>query len=117
MLEGEFKMLDLMIKRRKYLRLTQKALADLCGCSQNTISSIENGQYMPRITLAYKICWVMCYEQYEITPDPDDFISHDQLLLITFRAFFKDYIAIANIQLDECYEKVYRIMSDEKSKC
>lgn len=109
-------MLEMLIKRRKSLGMSQTALSNLCGCSQNTISAIENGTYMPRLTLAYKICWVLCYEQYEITPNPDDFISHDQLMLITFRAFFGDYISIAKIQLDSCLDNVLEVWNEKNKR-
>lgn len=36
--------------------ITQRELALRCGVSQNTISAIENGDYNPSSSLAYKLC-------------------------------------------------------------
>lgn len=40
---------------RKNLHMSQKTLADLCGVSVNTISSIENYKFMPTFELAFKL--------------------------------------------------------------
>lgn len=40
---------------RKNLNLSQKELAQLCGVSTNTISSIETGKFMPTFELAFKL--------------------------------------------------------------
>lgn len=50
---------DLLVNvrnRRKELGLTQQQLADLIGISQNSISSIETGQYKPTAYTAALLC-------------------------------------------------------------
>lgn len=42
--------------RRKELGLTQQQLADKIGISQNSISSIETGQYKPTAYTAALLC-------------------------------------------------------------
>jgi len=47
----------------KYLRakhdLTQQDLADACGCTRQTINSIEKNKYAPSIALGFKIAKVL----------------------------------------------------------
>lgn len=43
-------------ERRKIMKLTQEDVARYCGVSQNTISSIEIGAFVPRLHLYYKLC-------------------------------------------------------------
>ena len=43
-------------KRRKELGLTQQQLSDKIGISQNSISSIETGQYKPTAYTAALLC-------------------------------------------------------------
>ena len=44
---------------RNFRGLTQQQLADLVGCSRNTISSIETGQFNPTAFTAGLICSVL----------------------------------------------------------
>ena len=46
---------DLAFFRKKF-GVSQKKLAEYCGVSVNTISSIERGEFLPRIDLAIKLC-------------------------------------------------------------
>lgn len=39
--------------------LTQQALADLVGCSRQTIHSIESGKFIPSVELSLKISKVL----------------------------------------------------------
>jgi putative transcriptional regulator len=39
--------------------LTQQALADLVGCSRQTIHSIESGKFIPSVELTLKIAKVL----------------------------------------------------------
>lgn len=54
---------------RKDAQLTQKALADECGCERSMIGKIENGKIKPSVKLAKKIAkklgfeWVLFYEE------------------------------------------------------
>ena len=46
---------DLAFFRKKF-HVSQKDVASYCGVSVNTISSIERGEFLPRIELAIKLC-------------------------------------------------------------
>ena len=50
--------------RRRELGMTQKELAEIAGCSDNYISSIENGKSKPTLAILVKICVAL-----DITPD------------------------------------------------
>lgn len=41
---------------RKNAKLTQKELAELCGVSESTVWSWENGRTEPTVSQAMKIC-------------------------------------------------------------
>ena len=43
-------------KYRKRYGYTQSELANLCECSQNTISDIENYRHEPSLLLSLKMC-------------------------------------------------------------
>ena len=50
-------MKNLKLKSARAARdLSQEQLADLCGVSRQTISSIEKGDYNPTINLCVSIC-------------------------------------------------------------
>ena len=54
------KTLGMQIKeRRKALKITQKALADLAGISINTVVAAERGQGDPKISTYLAICNVL----------------------------------------------------------
>ena len=54
------KTLGIQIKeRRKALKITQKALADLAGISINTVVAAERGQGDPKISTYLAICNVL----------------------------------------------------------
>lgn len=42
-------------EKRKQLKLSQKALADRCQVSRQTINAIENNKYDPTLTLAFRL--------------------------------------------------------------
>lgn len=44
-----------LIVARKSAGYNQTQLAELCGTTQNTISSIENGVYNPSLKLAFRL--------------------------------------------------------------
>lgn len=46
-------------KIRKHRKITQSDLADICGCSSNHISAIENGTQKPSMELIIKISSVL----------------------------------------------------------
>jgi len=41
--------------RFEYDEMTQQGLADLAGCTRQTIIAIEQGKYLPSLELAFKI--------------------------------------------------------------
>lgn len=55
-LKNEFDFVVNVRNRRKELGLTQQQLADKIGISQNSISSIETGQYKPTAYTAALLC-------------------------------------------------------------
>lgn len=47
---------DLFREYRKDYGFSQNDIANYCGCSRNTISSIENGIFQPSLDLYIKLC-------------------------------------------------------------
>ena len=45
-----------LIRLRKQKGYTQTQLAEKCGVSKNTISSIENNNFLPSLTLVIALC-------------------------------------------------------------
>ena len=64
-------------KLRKEKKLSQTQLAEMAGTTQNTISSLETGQYSPSAYLSGLICnaldckWEDCF-YYELAEDKED---------------------------------------------
>ncbi len=54
-LELEFQIIDLMIRRRKEKKLTQKQLAETLGAKQPLISQFEQGNFNPSIKFLKKL--------------------------------------------------------------
>lgn len=50
---------NLKLARVKAGDLTQQQLADLVGCSRQTINSIEKGKFNPSVELALKLARVL----------------------------------------------------------
>ena len=48
-------MTNCVARYRKIFGLSQEQLAELVGVSRNSISSIERGEYIPRIDLALRL--------------------------------------------------------------
>lgn len=55
-MNSHFKLKNNIKGLRKSYGITQTQLAKAVGCSQNTISSLENYEYFPSAYLAYLIC-------------------------------------------------------------
>ncbi len=41
--------------RFEHEEMTQQELADLCGCTRQTIMALEKGKYVPSLSLAFRI--------------------------------------------------------------
>lgn len=58
-----------LIVARKSAGYNQSQLAELCGVSQNTISSIETGTYLPGLKLAFRLSIALNKEIEDLFPD------------------------------------------------
>lgn len=54
-------------KLRKNCGYTQQKLADICGVTRNTISSLEKGEYKAGADLYTKLCFVLKGAPYSLT--------------------------------------------------
>jgi putative transcriptional regulator len=59
---------DNVRSRRKQLALTQRQLARACGVTQQTISSIETGEQMPRDRLKVRLAEALEQDVTELFP-------------------------------------------------
>lgn len=70
----KYKMLNTVKERRLFLNMSQQQLADLVGCSRNSIGSIERYEFMPTAYTAGLLCSaLMCsFEDLFIFVSVDD---------------------------------------------
>lgn len=61
--------MEIMVKRRKELKLSQAELAQLLGCSQRAVAGWELGERKPSVPMAKRIGevlgfdWTLFYEE------------------------------------------------------
>lgn len=63
--------MEIMIRRRKELKLSQAELAQLLGCSQRAVAGWELGERTPSVPMAKKIASVLGFPWTEFYKDED----------------------------------------------